>query len=300
MNFTSIGFLFDEAAKNIRRNGLMSLAALSTVAIAMAVLGGALYFVFRLHQFVEVQPRQFEIEVFMRDGVERDDTMAVKRKIQQLPGVAHVSLYSKESALAELEERDRSAGTQLTKELESNPLPDRLDVRLTDPNDTAQITKALRDPERFPAVHEVKDAQDTLNTLFAIQRVVRNVGGIASIMLFIATGFVIQNTIRLTVLARRREIRVMQLVGATPGFIRLPLVLEGIFYGVMGSLMASGVVLLIVSKISSYTGQYMSPLAQDMPKPVGFGMVALLLAGIGMAIGWLGSVLSIRRFLKRV
>jgi len=102
------------------------------------------------------------------------------------------------------------------------------------------------------------------------------------------------------VLARRREIRVMQLVGATPGFIRMPLVLEGIFYGVTGAMIASGVVAMIVYQVTIYTSRYMTPLAQDMPPPVSFGVVVLLMAGIGMAIGWMGSVLSIRRFLKRV
>ena len=114
MSLSSLGFLFDEAGKNIRRNGLMSLAALSTVAISMAVLGGALYFVYRLHQFADAQPRQFEIQVFLQTETPREKVMEIKRRIQTVPYVAHVTLYSKEKALADLEERDRTAGSAIT------------------------------------------------------------------------------------------------------------------------------------------------------------------------------------------
>ncbi len=295
MSLSSISFVFDEAAKNVRRNGLMSLAALTTVAISMAVLGGALFTLYRLHQFAEAQPRQFEVQVYLRTAVRGRETLKVKRRIQELPGVASITLFPAEKALAELEQRDKETGGGLTDALEgANPLPDRLDLHMTDPKLTARVTAQLSDKKRFPQVDTVRDARDTLEMLFSLQRVVRNVGAIAALLLFLATAFVIQNTIRLTVFARRREIRIMQLVGATPSFIRMPMMLEGIFYGVAGSLLASGVVVFVVYQVSKYAGRYVSPLTQNMPAPVGYDVIVGVLVFLGALIGWMGSVLSIR------
>ena len=227
--------------------------------------------------------------------------MNVKRQIQRLPGVAHVTLFTKEQALAEMQQRDKESETQISAALENaNPLPDRLDVRLEDPKDTKNISAVIRDKDRFKDVHRVQDAQATLDMIFSLQRVVRNVGLAAAILLFLATSFVIQNTIRLTVFARRREIRVMQLVGATAGFIRMPLVLEGVFYGIVGSLIATAVVVFVIIQVSNYAGKFVSPLAQNLHPPIGFGSVVGVQVGLGAIIGLIGSLLSIRRFLKKV
>ena len=301
MRLSSLSFLIEEALKNVRRNGLMSVAALSTVAISMFVLGGGLLFLYRVHQYADAQPRQFEMEVFLLDTLSREDGLGVKRRIQQLPKVAHVTLHTKEQALAELEDQDKEQRTEIASSIDSaNPFPDRLDVRLFDAKDTKAVSTVLRDKSQFPEVHKVRDSQTELNTLFALQRMVRNIGLVVASLLVLATSFVIQNTIRLTVFARRREIRVMQLVGATPGFIRMPLMLEGAFYGIGGAILATAVLVFITVQISAYVSKIASPLAQNLPPPIGFGTVVAVQVGLGAIIGLIGSVLSIRRFLKKV
>ncbi len=296
MRFSSLVFLMGEAGRNVRRNGLMSLAALSTVAIAMAVLGGAVYSLYRLHQFAEAQPRQFEIAVFMRFGQTRQKTEDVRRRIQALPGVETVALYSREQAWKD----NNPLYGQVKDALDDNPLSDCLQVRVGDPKDTARMSALLANAAEFPEVEAVRDAKDELEKLFTFSRLVRNIGGAAAILLFLATALVIQNTIRLTVHARRKEIRIMQLVGATPGFIKLPMVLEGIFYGIAGAACAGGLVLFAAHQVSAYAGQFRSPLAADMP-PAASPLVVLgiLIAG-GALVGWTGSALSVRRFLRRI
>lgn len=288
-----------EAARDIRRNGLMSVAALTTSAISLTVLGGALFTLYRLHQFADAQPRRFEISVFLRPEVRRSAVNDVRARILALPAVDRVTLFTKEQAYAELQQSDRESSTAIVAALGgANPLPDRLDVRLRDPSATGRVAGLLQDRKRFPEVDRVRTARDALQIFLGVQRLVRNVGGGLAALLFIGTAFVIQNTIRLTVLARRREIRIMQLVGATPGFIRMPLVLEGMFYGVAGALLAGGAVLFVVAQVSSYGRRIVSPLAQSMPPAVGPWTVLAVLAAIGAILGCLGSVLSIRRFLK--
>ncbi len=291
----------DEAGKNIRRNGLMSLAALTTVTIAMAVLGGALYLLFRLTQFAEAQPRQFEIAVFMQMETTREKTLEAQKRIASLPGVSRVTLYSREQALADMRQQDRERATGITDALgDENPLPDRLDVHLDDPAQTKVFAALLRDRKTFPDIEAVRDGHETLDRLLATSRLVRNVGGVIALILFAATVLVIQNTIRLTVFARRREIRIMQLVGATPGFIRLPMTLEGIFYGIVGAAMAGGLVLFVVYQVSQYTSRFQTPLAQSLPSAISPWLMIGMLTLLGGLIGWLGSLLSIRRFLKRI
>lgn len=291
----------EEAGRNIRRNGLMSVAALTTVIVSMAVLGGALFGLLRLQQFAEAQQAEFEIAVFVQKDLPREKVLEVQARIRALPGVAFVGLYPKEQALAQLQREDAETGTGLATALgEENPLPDRLDVRLHDPRRTKVIAAILSDPAQFPEVHTVRDARDILDKVLATSRLITHVGGVLSLSLFIATAFVIQNTIRLTVFARRREIRIMQLVGATPSFIRLPLVLEGIFYGVFGAALAGCLVLFIAHQLSLYTQKFETPLAQAMPPTLGPHAIIGLLAAIGALVGWSGSLLSIRRFLKRI
>ena len=300
MRFSSLEFLVGEAARNIRRNGMMSLAALATVAISMAVLGGSLLTIFRLHQFAEAQPKQFEMDVFLKVDVGRDRTEDVRNRIQQMPGVQRAALFSREQAHAEFLDKDRREGTEIGSEVPVEEFPDRLDVSLIDPRKTKAVAAAIRDKARFPEVAQVNAAEEEIDTLVSAQQTVRSVGGVVALLLILATALVIQNTIRLTVLARRREIRTMQLVGATPAFIRFPLVLEGIFYGAVGALVAGAVVIYSASKVSEFvSGKVLSPLTQNLPPAPGAELVLLVLICIGAVIGWLGSVLSIRRFLKR-
>jgi cell division transport system permease protein len=301
MSFSSIGFLFEEAAKSVRRNGVMSFAALAVVTMAMAVFGGALFTVYRLHQIADAQPRQFEVEVFLKPDVGRETALEVKSRVEKYPGVVRVTLYPRESALAEILDSDSKKGTDIGAALNGeNPLPDRLDVRLNDPSMTRQFSTVLRDEAQYPEVESVREAQDDLDKVMAAARLVRNVGGGIAVALLLATAFVIQNTIRLTVHARRKEIRVMQLVGATPGFIRTPMVLEGIFYGVAGAAIAAGIVYLIVRQISVYGSKLMSPLmVQGLPASASPWLGLAVLTGAGAALGLVGTWLSLRRFLRR-
>lgn len=301
MRLSTLLFLLDEAGKNIRRNGLMTVAALSTVTVSLAVLGGAGYALYRVHQFAEAQARGFEMAVFFHVETPRDQAERVVQRIRQIPEVRSAVLYPKERALAEWTEEDREARGEITAALEgANPLPDRVDVMLKDPSLTAAIAQALRDPRRFPEIAKVNDERETLGRLLATSRLIRNIALVVGGLLFIATALVIQNTIRMSVHARRREIRIMQLVGATAGFIRLPLVMEALFHGLIGALIASCLVLFVVAQISAFASRYQSPLAAATPPAVDAYVVVSAMVAAGLLIGLVSGSLSVRRYLKRV
>lgn len=300
MSFSAFAFLVDDAAKSIRRNGLMSIAALTTVTVAMAVLGGSLFTIYRLKQFADSQPRRFEILAFVEPKADAASVESVRDRAAHIPGVASAVVYTRDQALRDLQAEDRRQHTEIVASLEGiNPLPDRIDVRVSDPAVTVRVANELRSP-RFPEVEQVRDENDALSKLIALSNVIRNVGGAVALLLFIATAFVIQNTIRLTIYARRREIRVMQLVGATSAFIRLPFLLEGTFYGAAGATAAACLVLFVVAQVSSYAGQFQTPLTQGVPPAVSSAVIVVMMVATGSAVGVGTSVISLRRFLRRV
>ncbi len=275
----------------------MSLAALGTVSIAMTVLGGSLWMANRVHEMALVQPQKFnEIDAFLGAEAGRPIAIALQRRLQTLPTVRRVTLITKEFAWAQLQAEE----PKLTDSMPENPLMDKVEIEAADVGAVGVLAHTLRDRSQFPEIKQVNDANETARTYVEFARIVKIIGGAVCTGLFVATLFIVQNTIRLTVFARRREIRIMQLVGATAGFIRFPLLLEGLFHGVVGAVIASGLVLLGANRLVEMLNQIHSPLLPDVPTQLGPIQVLVGLMCIGSVVGLFGSYLSMRRFLKQV
>jgi cell division transport system permease protein len=274
----------------------MSLAALGTVTVAMTVLGATAWAAYRITEVAQQQPQKFnEIDVFLRTDVERSQTLEVQKRILALPDVNSVHLVTKEAAWAVLQHKEPS----LTQALPDNPLMDKLTVEARSGARVGHLANLLRHKDEFSEVYQVNDANREVRILLSFARMIKVIGGCAAIGLFIATLFVVQNTIRLTVFARRREIRIMQLVGATSGFIRFPLLLEGVFHGLVGSVIASGILLVCSREVSSFVANLHSPLVGDVPSRLSSGDVLSGLIALGTLIGLIGSYLSLFRFLRQ-
>jgi cell division transport system permease protein len=297
MGLSSLGFLCRESVLNIRRNGLMSLAALGTVTVALTVLGASVWTAYRVHEIVQQQPLKLDrVEVFLHVSVTRPQALAVQARIQQLPGVKSVRLIPREAAW----QRVQTNEPPLSAEMPDNPLPDALDIEPASARHVHALTLLLHDPTRFPEIEHVAANVQEVTLMLGFVRLINALGGGTAIGLFIATLFIVHNTIRLTVFARRREIRIMQLVGATSGFIRFPLLLEGLFHGIVGALIAGGILLLCGHEVSSFVMSWKSPLVGDIPSLIRPVEVLAGLVAAGMLVGFVGSYLSIRRFLKQV
>ncbi len=293
----SLLFLLSEAWHNIRRNGLMTLAALGTVTVALTVLGATLWTAYRVNEYARQQPQKFnQIAVFLATDAEREQTEALQKKIEALPDVERVHLVTKETAWQQLQRVE----AVLTDSLDGNPLPDKLEVDVKEAGQVSEMAKMLRDTNRFPEIDKVVDSSEAVKILLRFARLVKVIGGGAAVGLFIATLFIVHNTIRLTVFARRREIRIMQLVGATPNFNRLPLLLEGLFHGIVGGTIAAGILILSGREVSQFVGQLQSPLIGDIPAYFAPYQVALIVVLLGAVISLFGSSLAIRRFLKQI
>jgi len=297
LSFGSLLFLIHEAFLNIRRNGLMSLAALGTVTIALTVLGASLWTAYRINEIAQDEPKTFnEVDVFLFAATTRDQTNDVMARLQKRPNVGHIRLVPKETAWAEMQSRE----PKLTDAVENNPLPDKLEVEAVDPGQIDRMVRTFGNRTDFPEVENVTAASDEVKILLGAARLVKAIGLTAALCLFVATLFIVNNTIRLTVFARRREIKIMQLVGATPGFIRFPLLLEGVFHGVVGAMIAGGLVLYGGYAVARYVHELKTPLLGDVPSRLGPVELVGGLVAIGALIGLVGSHFAMRRFLKQV
>ena len=289
MNLSSIEFLIQEAFTGIRRNGLMAFAAISTVALSLGVLGAFVLVALGANHFAASQIGKFEIAVYMQTGASRTQAQKVASLVERITDVRSVKVLSKDEEWAKFKRSNpniESAG------LQNNPLPHSIDVRVSDPSRTTAIANKIRMME---GVRTVRDGRDALGRLMAIARVVRGISAAGVIVLLITAVFIISNAIKLTLYARRREIRIMKLVGATNWFVRVPLIIEGVVFGATGAF-AAWLLLRLGGGYVSRTVEAMPFMAQfssDLqPAQLAFALIML-----GVIIGAVGSFVSIRRFL---
>ena len=295
MKINSLGFLLHEGWLNIRRHLWMSVAALATVAVTLMVLGGTTWTAYRIHEIVAQEPEQFNvIDVFMKPGATRADTLAAKAGISANPLVRSVTLTTKEQAWADLGNTEPT----LTRSLQANPLMDRLQVEARSSDKVAELAHWLRTQKQYPQIMHVNDAEYEVRVLMGFAAIVRNIGMFIALALAAATLLIVYNTIRLTVYSRRREIQIMKLVGATSWFIRCPLIFEGLFHGICGSIVASVALVVAAAQVSRFTATLHSPLIGQAPALVGPLQVFGFLGLTGALVGLAGSILAIHRFVR--
>jgi cell division transport system permease protein len=290
----SLWFLVREAFTNIWRHQLMTLASVTTVAASLSVLGGFLLVGWQLHRVAESLPRQIEVHVFTRVDTSRERVLDLQSRILGMPGVKTCKLITKEDAWHTYV-RDYPDKKDL-EGIRDNPLPDKLEIQTRNTTATTMLCRRLRQAVAFPDIDRISEGGAVLERLISIARLVRIIGLTCAGLLLLATCAVIANAIRVTVFSRRREIRIMQLVGATHWFIRLPFLVEGMFDGAVGAVLACGLLMVgyrALVQTAFRTAPFLRAIHVTVDLPQFFGALALL----GVLIGALGSLVSIRRFL---
>lgn len=294
MRLNTIKYYFREAFHSILRNSWLSVASVGVVAVSLLILGGSLLLVLNANNIAATMESSVEISVFLKDKTTPAQIKDIESKIKSMPGVVKVEFVSKDRALEEMkknfgDKKDILAGLE-----EKNPLPDAFRVKTGTVEQVAPLAQQL---ESLEQVDQVRYGQGVVEKLLALSRWVRAAGLATMVLLGIAAVFLIATTIRLSVFARRREIGIMKFLGATNWFVRFPFLLEGMFLGVAGSLLAAaGVYFGYFSLIGNI--QLSMPFIQlvtdrNLIMPLMEGLLLL-----GLAIGALGSMISVRRFLK--
>ncbi len=286
-----VRFILGETLTSLRRHGMLQVAAVSTACIALILLGSLGMMLYKLDAIAQSLPRQFETEVFLKPEVPRERTLALKRRIEAMPEVQSVQLVPREQAWEE--EKKRYAGEINLSDL-PNPLPDKLIVRTREPALLKKVSATLR---QHPDVDEVLDQQGTLERVLAVARLVRWVGLALVSMLMLSALVLIYNAVRLTILARQLEVRIMALVGATLRTIRTPFILEGMVQGGLGGVLAAALVLLGAGLLSDYMLR-LWPFLSDLPPGAPAFLVMLGLPALGVLMGGLCAWWAAQRFVR--
>lgn len=283
-----------EALLSLRRNSLMSVASISTVALSFLILGLFILLVVNLNHLAWVLECQVEIVAFLEPELDEEAIADIGKQISLIPGVKESTFVSKEEALDRLRAQFGERQDLLDSVEEMNPLRNSFEVRVEPPELVKPVAEEIT---RLAGVADVKYGQKVVERLFALTRSIRIAGLVLVLLLLFATTFLISNTIRLTVFARRREIGIMKLVGATDWFIRWPFIMEGILLGVLGTLLC----ILVLNRFYVWLVASVSkslPFLPLVPPEGTLEQLTVLLLGLGVVVGAFGSLVSLRRFLR--
>jgi len=293
-------FFLSEAYRALRRNAAPSLAAIVTIAVTVLLIGVLVPVLDASGSKTDDVRSQLELKVFLFDDATNNEISNLQDKIGAIPHVENVEYVSPAAALKILE--DRLQDKSLLDQLNSNPLPPAFNVKVDNPDNLESVQTALSPPDSAGKPQPISAAIDEIVTGEQTQQI-REVTGavkillaVIAVLLAIASVFLVGNTIRLSIYARRREVEVMQLVGATNWFIRWPFVIEGLVVGLFGALIAVGI--LFLGKVT-----IVDPLSDNFAlvenlNTISFGpLIAALVTG-AMVVAALGSGVTLRRFLR--
>lgn len=294
MKLQTIEYYFKEVIHSMIRNRWMSFASIGTVAVSLFILGVFAILVTNITKMASSLESQVQISAYLNDALTEEGREEVEKMIKDMRSVSSVKYVTKEEALKILQERLGEQKKILDALGNSNPLPNAFTVTVKSADDVKKTAVAIAD---LYGVEEVKYGQDVAANLFDLTHLIRVFGFLLMLLLTFATIFIISNTIRLTVFARRKEIAIMKYVGATDWFIRWPFILEGMGLGLIGGSISAFALRsfysAMVAKIASTLAFF--PVVEQMPF-INYATGLVIFAGI--FIGVLGSTVSLKKFME--
>jgi cell division transport system permease protein len=291
-------FFLREALRGLRRSSAPALAALLTVLLTAVVLGVFIPIVQATTGTANEVRNRVVVDVYIKDTATTQERDELRGAIEGTANVKSVDYISKAEALKRAQGKNPEAFREGTELLGSNPLPDSFRVTPEDPDKLAQIVQRLDagGQPQLSAIDEVRDREEDTSKILSATGLVKALTAGMAVLLVLASIALIANTIRLSVFARRREVEVMKLVGATNWFIRWPFVIEGMIVGFFGGLLA--VLLLAIVKTT-----FVDPLSDRFallaaPDTIDFSLLVVVLMLACIAVSALGSGITLRRFLR--
>lgn len=290
-------FFIREGFRSLKRNRVMSAAAITSVIASLLVIGIFFIIVLNIDFAATKLESQIEMMVYLNDGLSENIIDTMKTEIKSINGVKSVDFISKDIALKNLE-KNWGENSYLLEGLEGdNPLPDAFLITLADP---AQASGVAMSVSAISNIEKVVYGKEELAKLLNTTYVMRMSSVVIIFILLFISVFIIANTIKLTLYARRREIGIMKFVGATDWFVRMPFVIEGIIVGVIGAVVATAVLGVIYYYCSGLVKNQMIGFMSIslMPFDQIITSMIILLITVGIIIGAAGSLISVRKFIK--
>lgn len=294
MKLSTSEYFIKEVYTSFKRNIWMTLASIFTVVLSLFILGFFSIVILNLNKMADTLESQVQISVYLKDDLSQEEIDETKETLSKIEGLEDIKFTTREEAMENFKERLGDQQFLLDALDDTNPLPDSFSLTVTSP----QQVKTIADTATaLDSVESASYSQDIINHLFNLTHLIRLIGVALIILLTGAAIFIISNTIRLTVFARRKEIAIMKYVGATDWFIRWPFLLEGICLGFIGGGLATIFLYIVYNQVTQeiYEAMAFFPLIPQHPF-IDYISLAILVAGI--IIGALGSTISLKRFLK--
>ena len=298
MKYSVIGYLLNEGFKNVLKNKKSTGASLMIMCATMLIFG--LFFLIGQninHMMKEVEAEQ-GMQVFMYKDATEEQIQKLEDELKNLDNVAKVVHVTKDEGLNSIKERFGENAKLLDVYLQNNPLGDSFVVHLTNLEKADEVKANI---EKLENIKEITAKDKVVNALVSIANGIRIISGIILVLLIVISIFIISNTIKLTVHARRKEISIMKYVGATNGFIRWPFIVEGVIIGIVAALIS---ILLLGLGYNAVVNQIVSSsIANTMGLSVLtfssiFGLVIGVYLSLGIGIGAIGSIISMRKYLE--
>ncbi|MDA8344316.1 MAG: permease-like cell division protein FtsX [Thermaerobacter sp.] len=294
MRLRTWAFCLTEANQNLLRNPVLAIASITTTAVSLLVLGVFLLLSANVNQITNTIENQVAVRAFFSQSTTSAQEAAALAAVRGSPKVRSAKIVTRAQALSQLKHEFGDQGSVLNSLGSANPLEDSLSVTARTPSDVASVAKQL---SRVTGVVRVSYQSQVVSRLFSLIDGIRAVGLGLGILLLLGALLVINNAIRLGIIARRREIAIMRLVGATESLVHWPFILEGLILGLIGSVVAAG------ASWWGYAALYSSA-SRSLPfvplvTPIPFARdIALLLVILGVLLGTVGFRLSVRRLAR--
>lgn len=294
MKLSTSEYFIKEVYTSFKRNIWMTLASIFTVVLSLFILGFFSIVILNLNKMADTLESQVQISVYLKDDLSQEEIDETKETLSKIEGLQDIKFTTREEAMENFKERLGDQQFLLYALDDTNPLPDSFSLTVTSPQQVKTIADTV---VALNSVESASYSQDIINHLFNLTHLIRLIGVALIILLTGAAIFIISNTIRLTVFARRKEIAIMKYVGATDWFIRWPFLLEGICLGFIGGGLATIFLYIVYNQVTQeiYEAMAFFPLIPQHPF-INYISLAILVAGI--IIGALGSTISLKRFLK--
>jgi cell division transport system permease protein len=298
----SLVYFIREALGNSKKNFSTTLGAIITIFLSLLIIGIFMVASLIIDQMVQSVENEIQITIFVHDNAVESDISALEEYARSLPEVDGVNFVTKEEALERFKEQSTTA---IADQLDGNPLPASIEISLADPEKVEDVVVALTAHDAYLRVidnpdnpsESIKYGEEIVEQLFGLTNVIRVVSlALVLLLVFVALIF-INNTIRLAILARRKEIAIMRLVGASNAFIRGPFLVEGALQALIGAGLAIG----SISIVTNYLLPKLQAIIQFLPiniEALNLWLIYLVLFGVGLVIGVIGSVWAMRRYLK--
>ena len=301
---SSFFYFLKESIQGFTRNLSTTLGSIVTIFLSLLIIGVFLVGGTVINHLVSSIENEVSITAYVADDADQAQIDALMGEIRGMEGVASVDFTTKDQALENF--RNTSNNPDIIDQLDGqNPLPASIDIELSDPQLVESVAGQVLATSIYPTITDnpddpseaVKYGQQSVERLFAVTNYVRYIGiALIALLIFIALVF-INNTIRLAILARRKEIAIMRLVGASNGFIRGPFLMEGAIHALIGSLLAVGVLQALRSAAIPRVQAALPFLSLEVDGGT-YAMIYLSLVAAGLVIGLIGSAFAMRRYLK--